>query len=263
MATKIGMIGCGNMGEAILSNCRGHFKFEVVESNIKRQNYLRHQYKIKTKDLSSVVRECSVLVLAVKPQDFDGILTLLKTLVSTRHLVISIAAGITTKYIEGKMDGRARVVRVMPNLPALVGHSVTAATMGRYARKSDLAIACKVFDRLGKTIMVKESLINAITATSGSGPGYVYFLMEQMIAAAQKIGLSEKMATELVIETFSGSVHLLKTHGVSPSLLREKVTSKGGTTHAALEVFAGHKTGLIFDRALKAAVVRAEKLSRR
>lgn len=263
MAQKIGMIGCGNMGEAILSNCRCHFKFEVVEASVKRQKYLRRRYKIQAKDLSSVAHDCSVLTLAVKPQDFDDVLGALRSFVNDRHLVVSIAAGITTKYIEGKIGGRPRVVRTMPNLPALVGHSVTAVAQGRFARKSDLDLTCAIFNHLGKAIAVKENLINAITATSGSGPGYVYFLMEQMIAAAKKLGLTEKMATDLVIETFSGSVHLLKAHGVSPSFLREKVTSKGGTTHAALNVFTGHGTGRIFDKALKAAVVRAEKLSRR
>ncbi|MFA6378405.1 MAG: pyrroline-5-carboxylate reductase [Candidatus Omnitrophota bacterium] len=263
MAEKIGMIGCGNMGEAILLSCRGHFRFDVAEKSAKRQQYLNRQYNIKTKDLARVVRECSILVLAVKPQDFDDILGSLKVLVSAKHLIISIAAGITTKYIEERIGSRTRVIRAMPNLPALAGQSVTAVTQGRQATKNDLTIACKIFNHIGKTLAVKENLMNAVTATSGSGPGYVYFLMEQMIAAAQKIGLSEKMATDLVVETFSGSLYLLKTKKESPKALREKVTSKGGTTQAALDVFTGQKTGLIFDKALKAAVVRAEKLSRR
>jgi len=257
------MIGGGNMGEAIFSGCRHHFNFYVVEKSPQRQKYLRNKYKVATKDLSVVAKSCSILILAVKPQDFDEILASAKHLLRSSHLVISIAAGITTKYIEEKLGHRPRVIRAMPNLPALVGHSMTAVTKGRYATKSDLNTACNIFGHIGKTMVVNENLMNAVTATSGSGPGYVYFLMEQMIAAAKGIGLTEKMATDLVIETFAGSIHLLKTHGVSPNLLREKVTSKGGTTHAALEVFAGQKTGLIFDKALKAAVVRAKKLSRR
>jgi pyrroline-5-carboxylate reductase len=263
MARKIGMIGGGNMGEAILSSCRRHFTFYVAEKSVKRQNYLRRHYKAKISDLIPMVQKCSILLLAVKPQDFEEVLESFKRFVNVNHLIISIAAGITTSYIEQKIGHRVRVIRTMPNLPALVGQSVTAVAQGRYATKSDFKIACKIFDHIGMTLAVQEKLVNAITATSGNGPGYVYFLMEQMIAAAKKIGLNEKMATELVVETFSGSLHLLKTKKESPGILRQKVTSKGGATQAALEVFMRQKTGRIFDQALKAAVVRAEKLSRR
>ncbi len=263
MVRKVGMIGCGNMGEAILLGCRGHFNLYVAEKSIARQEYLQRQYKIKTRDLAVVVQECSVLLLAVKPQDVDEILAALKSFRTPKYLVISMAAGITTTYVEQRLGRGIKVVRVMPNLPALVGQAVTAVTKGRYACAGDVAIVCQIFDCVGTTMVVKENLMNAITATSGSGPGYVYFLMEQMIAAAQKIGLSENMATDLVVETFLGSLHLLKTKKQDPKVLREKVTSKGGTTQAAMDVFIKQSMGRIFDKALKAAVVRAQQLSRR
>lgn len=263
MRKNVGMIGGGNMGEAILAGCRNDFTFYVTEKNIQRQNDLRRRYKAKISDLALAAKNCPILILAVKPQDFDEVLASVKAFLSADHLVISIAAGITTSYIEQRLGRGVRVIRVMPNLPALVGRSVTAVARGRSARERDLKIARKIFDHIGTTLVVKEKLINAVTATSGSGPGYVYFLMEQMIAAAKKIGLSQAMATDLVVETFSGSVHLLKVKKESPEALREKVTSKGGTTQAALDVFTREKTGRIFDKALGAARLRAQQLSRR
>jgi pyrroline-5-carboxylate reductase len=262
MTKKIGIIGGGNMGEAILSSCRRHFTVQVAEKSVSRQKYLRRKHKAKIYELPALLQNCSILLLAVKPQDFDATLSSLKGFIKKDHLIISIAAGITTKYIEKRLGSHVRVVRAMPNLPALISQSVTAVSGGRYATKNDLAIACKILERLGQAFIVEEKLINAITATSGSGPGYVYFLMEQMIEAAQKIGLSEAMATHLVTETFLGSVNLLKAHQETPKALRAKVTSKGGTTHAALEVFSKKNTGLIFKHALQAAVKRAHKLSR-
>lgn len=259
---RIGIIGGGNMGEAIFAACRKRFAVCIAEKSLQRQKQLRQKYKACLHGLCALTKKCSILILAVKPQDFDEAMRSLKGLVKKNHLVISIAAGITTKYIEKKLGGRARVVRAMPNLPAVISQSMTAVSRGSYASQGDLKIACKIFENIGKVLVVEEGLINAITATSGSGPGYIYFLMEQMIEAAKKIGLSEKIATYLVTETFLSSAHLLKAHGATPKELREKVTSKGGTTHAGLEVFSKRKTGEIFHHALKAALKRAHQLSR-
>ncbi|HOD12513.1 MAG TPA: pyrroline-5-carboxylate reductase [Candidatus Omnitrophota bacterium] len=260
---NIGIIGGGNMGEAILASCRKHLHVCVSEKSVERQRYLIKKYRIKSDRIEGLAQRCSVIILAVKPQDFDETLASLKPFVTKRHLIISVAAGITTNYIEKKLGGRVRVIRTMPNLPAVVQRAVTALARGRFAQAGDLKIAGEIFDRLGKTLIVKEELIDMVTATSGSGPGYVFFLMEQMIEAAKKVGLSEQVAAHLVIETFAGSVHLLKSVYESPATLRAKVTSKGGTTHAAVEVFKKHKVGKIFVKALQAAVRRAKQLSRR
>ena len=251
------------MGEAIFSACRKRFSVHIAEKCSKRQKYFHQKHNVKTHDLDNLVTKSSILILAVKPQDFDEALGALKGLVKKSHLIISIAAGITTKYIENKLGNRPRVIRAMPNLPAVISQSMTAVSRGKYASENDLKTACKIFENIGKVLVVEEKLINAITATSGSGPGYVYFLMEQMIEAAKKIGLTEEVATHLVTETFLSSAHLLEAHGATPKELREKVTSKGGTTHAALEVFSKRKTGMTFEHALKAALKRAHQLSRR
>ena len=260
---SIGIVGGGNMGEAILASCQKYFRVYVSEKSLERQRSLTKKYRVKIDKVSDLAVKCSVIILAVKPQDFDEALVALKPFVSKQHLIISVAAGITTNYIEKKIGNRVRVVRTMPNLPAVVQKAVTALAKGRFAKAQDLRIASTVFDRLGKTLIVEEGLVDMVTATSGSGPGYVFFLMEQMIEAAQKIGLSEKVAAHLVIETFAGSAHLLKTVYESPAALRAKVTSKGGTTHAAVEVFKKHKMGKIFVKAFQAAVKRAKQLSRR
>ncbi|MCX5681618.1 MAG: pyrroline-5-carboxylate reductase [Candidatus Omnitrophica bacterium] len=263
MKKTIGIIGGGNMGEAIFLACRKRFSVHLAEKCLKRQKHLHQKHNVRIHDLDSLVKKSSILILAVKPQDFDEVLGSLKDLVKKHHLIVSIAAGITTKYIEKRLSKCPRVIRTMPNLPAVIGQGVTAVSQGAYASKNDLKVACGIFENLGKVLVVEEKLINAVTATSGSGPGYVYFLMEQMVEAARKAGLTEAMATHLVVETFLGSVNLLKAHGATPRELREKVTSKGGTTHAALEVFSKKKMGAIFHHAMKAAVKRAHQLSRR
>ena len=260
---KIGVIGGGNMGEAIIASSLKHFFVYVSEKDPGRQRYLQQNYKLSCRSIKELVQACEIIVLAVKPQDIDEVLKEVRKFLNKDKLVISIAAGITINFFERNLGGKPRVVRTMPNLPALIGQGITAVAKGKYAKKSDVELAGKIFNNLGHTVSVKEELIDAITAVSGSGPAYVSLFMEYMIKAAQSLGLKEDLAADLVKSTFAGSINLLLKKNISPGELRVKVTSKGGTTQAALDVFAKNNLDKIITKALQAAKKKARKLSRK
>ena len=257
----IAIIGGGNMGEALIKGLHKH-KLFVCESNPGRVRYLKEKYKITVAEIADAVSASSIVILAVKPQDMGNILVETRhCLVSTDKLFISIAAGITTSYIEKILSTKIKVIRTMPNMPAMIGEGITAVCAGKYAKAVDLKAACKIFDYLGKTVVVKENLMDAITAVSGSGPAYVFFFMECLIKSAEALGLKSDLSKELVMATFLGSVHLLEKQSIEPGILRAKVISKGGTTAAALDVFLKGKFNHLVYQALFAAKKRAKELS--
>jgi len=250
------------MGEAILSGSLKRFFILINEKDAARQEYLYKKYHLKSQRLAEIAKVSDVIILAVKPQDIDTVLGELSTVLKKETLVISIAAGVTTNFIEKALGKNPRVVRTMPNLPATIGEGVTALCPGRFAKTTDMDLARKIFSNVGDVVTVSENQIDAITAVSGSGPAYVFFFMECLMKSAKALGLEEKLARQLVEKTFLGSVHLLLKQKMDARDLRAKVTSKGGTTQAALEVFFKQNVEKIFTNALKAAKKRASKLSR-
>jgi len=260
---KIGIIGCGNMGEAILAGARDKFSIIVSETCRSRQKYLKKVYGLTAKSIADLLKVCDIVVLAVKPQGVDDVLKQIKGSAFNKKLFVSIAAGITTNYLEKKIGSRPCVVRAMPNLPAKIQKGVTAVCKGKYSSSKDLEVAVSIFDTVGKTIVVKETLMDSVTAVSGSGPGYIYLFIEEIIKAAKTLGLNEKIASDLVVQSFEGSVELLKRSDDDAQALRKKVSSKGGTTQAAIDVFLNKKIDVIFKQALTAAQKRSKTLSRR
>lgn len=259
---KIAIIGGGNMGTAILSRIRRKYPVQVCEASAERRDYLKKTFKVKAADLSAAVKACDIIILAVKPQDFDSILGQIKSIVNAKKLIISIAAGISTYYIENQLGQKVRVVRTMPNMPAQIGEGITAVSQGRYATDFDVKQVCHIFNSIGQTLVVAENLIDAITAVSGSGPAYVFLFAECLMKAAQSLGLNEEQSRELVYKTLTGSVHLLVSSKDDAVTLRGKVTSRGGTTQAATEVFMASNLENIFKEALAAAKQRAKELSK-
>jgi pyrroline-5-carboxylate reductase len=258
----IALIGAGNMGEAILAGGHCKHRFLVVEPRKSRQVFLRRKYRCSFGPLDLAAKNADVIILAVKPQDFADVLAELKRVSLKGKLVISIAAGVTTRYIEKALRQPVRVVRAMPNLPALINEGVTAVAPGSHATSKDLAIAKQVFSAVGVTLIVKEKMMNAVTAVSGSGPAYVFLFVECLMRSARKLGFAESEARELVYKTLLGSAHLLAKSKDSVGTLRSKVTSKGGTTQAATDVFMKRDIAGIFAAALKAASDRARELSK-
>lgn len=257
----IGIIGGGNMGAAIIARTRKAYKILVCEADAKKAGALKSKYGVHSVSMSELARSSNVIVLAVKPQDFGPVLSTIRPFLKDQ-LVVSIAAGITTLYIEKKL-GRCRVVRTMPNMPAQIGEGITAICRGRYASAADLKTTSQILNHVGKTVVVNEGSIDAVTAVSGSGPAYVFLFVECFLKAARSLGLNEKIAKELVLSTLLGSTHLLEKSGEDAGALRAKVTSKGGTTQAAMDVFLSRKIDTIFTQALKAAKQRAKALAKK
>ena len=259
---KIGIIGFGNMGSAIAERIKARYTVWLYD---KDKNKLKGLKDIPVaQNNSDLVKKVDAVLLAVKPQDFDATLDEIRSAVSDK-LIISIAAGIRTIYIE-KFLGNVRVVRVMPNMPLRIGEGMSCLCKGRFATDDDLAFGQKLFDAAGRTLILDEGLMNAATAVSGSGPAYVCYYLESkkqnLLAdfpkAAEGVGFSSKEAEFLVQATYSGTIDFLKKTKILPSELRIQVTSKGGTTEAALKVLDG---GCSLQDAVKAALIRAEELS--
>ena len=278
--STITIIGGGNMGEALIKGLRRAHRVSVFEINTARARYLKKKYKVSIKgDIHRALDGANVVIFAVKPQDMAVLLAEIcrgtACRARTEQLFISIAAGLTTKFFE-KHLGKVRVVRAMPNMPALIGEGMTALCAGQHALSKDLAVARKILSSIGKTMVVKEKYMDAVTAVSGSGPAYVFLFVEQWMAAAKALGFKDAQARTLVYQTLTGSVHLLVGAGpcarphmdgpcVRPPMdaatLRAKVTSKGGTTQAAMDVFTQSKFGTIFKQAITAAKKKARKLA--
>lgn len=252
------------MGEALIKGLVGKKLFVpagilVCENDAKRAQNLKEKYRISVKDLNTVIVQASVVILAVKPQDMEIVLSEIAE--NNDKLFISIAAGLTTKYFE-KYLGKARIIRAMPNMPALIGEGITAICRGRYATGIDMREAGRILSSVGGVLEFQERYLDAITAVSGSGPAYVFLFAEQWIAAAKSLGLNEEDAKRLVYGTLVGSAHLLLKAGFSAGDLRARVTSKGGTTQAAMDVFSKGKFDQLMKKALSAAKKRAKELAK-
>ncbi len=277
---KIGFIGGGNMAEAIAGALiRTGFcpPSRLLASDIspERLEYLKKTYDINTlTDNKELVMTCDVVVLAIKPQVMEAVLLPLAELIHDigdpefRRLFISVAAGIPLERLEKglyarideKTASRLPIVRVMPNTPALVMAGMSGVSVNRYVTSDDKALAMDMLAATGKVLEFDESLLNAVTAVSGSGPAYVFYLVESMIKAGVALGLSETDASTLTLQTVKGALKLLEEGAVSPAELRRRVTSPGGTTEAAIAVMEKENVQKHIITALTAACRRAQDL---
>lgn len=264
----IGLIGAGNMAEALI---RGLLAAKILPAtNVRatdvqpdRLDYMRTTYGIHVSaDNPEVVRLSDVVILAVKPQQMSAVLAGIKAVLSADKLVVSIAAGIPTRRIESELGVGARVVRVMPNTPALVGEGAAALCAGRSASEADLQLTETILGAVGITVRVDESMMDAVTALSGSGPAYVFHVAEAMIEAGKQCGLTADVAERLAVQTIKGAGKLLAESGEPAGVLRKKVTSPGGTTEAALRVMTHRALMDVFREAIAAATARGRELSK-
>lgn len=269
MTGKVGIIGCGNMGEAILARLSDvtekSVSIMVSEEDAARRGYIESKYRIIVQvDNNAVVKFADTIILAVKPKDFEDVLkTELCCGLSENKLLISIAAGITTGYIEKIVGSDIPVIRAMPNMGAIVGDAISALSAGTAASDKDMGKAREIFSLIGETVEVEEKFMDAVTAISGSGPAYFFYMIEALTEAAKSLGLSAEIASRLVLKTAQGSAKLLQVLGEDPAVLRKKVASKGGTTEAALGVFERKRFKSIVKDAVKAARKRSAELSKR
>ena len=209
---------------------------------------------------SAVVRSASVLILAVKPDQVANVLAEIRGEISANHLLISIAAGVPLAKLETGLDENARVIRVMPNTPALLGASASAFAAGKAARAADTELAQKLFSSVGVALQVKESLLDAVTGLSGSGPAYIYLVIEALSDGGVACGLPRDVATRLAAQTVLGSARMVLETGIHPGALKDMVTSPGGTTIEGLhELEKGKLRGTLIS-AVRAATEKSRKL---
>jgi pyrroline-5-carboxylate reductase len=238
---KIGFIGGGNMAEALIKGLETGgvpaASVLVSEPNDQRREWMRDKYGVAViNDNAELVRSCSLVVLAIKPQIVKKVLAGLGEPFAGDKLMISILAGVATAMIEELLGGTPRVVRAMPNTPALVDAGAAAICAGQYARDEDMSQARQLFEAVGVVVTVEESQMDAVTGLSGSGPAFVYTFIEALAAGGVQEGLRLDIAHALAVQTVLGAARLVKESGEHPALLREKVCSPGGTTIAAIRV---------------------------
>lgn len=265
LTQRIAFIGAGNMALALIEGLIGAKTVsasQILASDPRpdlAQLATKHGFTAAASN-AAAAREADVIVLSTKPQIFPTMLPELAADIGHAPLVISIAAGVPVAAIEALLGGNARVVRSMPNTPALVGVGATAIAPGAHATEADMVMAEAVFRAVGVVKRVEERFMNAVTALSGSGPAYVYLLAEAMIEAGIAAGLPADVATALAVQTVTGAGKLLGASPEPPATLRKNVTSPGGTTQAALETFDAGGFRELVTKAVLAATRRGEEL---
>jgi pyrroline-5-carboxylate reductase len=269
MSRKIAILGAGRLGESMLrgllsTGWREPHEVVVTSRRAERRDALVALYGVEaTADNAAAIRDARLVVISVKPQDTATVLGEIATAVSGEQTLLSVAAGVTTAAIESRLPEGARVVRAMPNAPALVHEGIAGLCGGEHARDEDLEMATSALGHLGAVVRVAEDDMDAVTALSGSGPAYFALLTEAMIEAGLLLGLSRDVSTRLVVQTMFGSARLLRDEQMHPVELREAVTSPGGTTTRAIRELERSGVRAAFLNAINAATERSRELAER
>ena len=262
---KVAVLGAGVMGEALVTALIASgvkpSAISIVEKRPDRCSELVGKYAITVDSLENAVSTSDVILLVVKPQDMQGLLVEIKPHINASALVMSFVAGKKIGFIQENLSGTQPIVRIMPNTPTSVGLGAAGYSFGSAVTQEHRVFVASLLAAAGKAVEVDESLQDAITATSGSGPAYFFAFVEAMVEGAIALGLSREDATTLTIQTIVGSAALLERSGDSPTTLREKVTSPNGTTAAALASFSNDHLSEIVARAMKAAHDRSQELA--
>lgn len=264
MMKKIAFIGAGSMAEAIIV---GMLRKQLVaseqiyvtnKSDIERLKNLKRTYDVITDvDKARVIKDANIVILSMKPQDVEEAVTDIKPFLTDDQLVISVIAGVSTERIQQLLEKEVPIIRAMPNTSASIGLSGTAISSGSLATTKHIEVAKQLFDTIGLTVIVDEKDMHIVTAISGSGPAYIYYLVEAMEEAAVAAGCDSKIANDLIVQMIKGASEMLKTSNKSAKQLREEITSPAGTTEAGLKTLATYN----FQEALQACVNSARERS--
>jgi pyrroline-5-carboxylate reductase len=265
VAERVAVLGAGKMGEALLS---GMIRGGVSPSDVvvtarrpERAGTLREAYGVEVLSTPEAAASAETLILTVKPQDMGGLLEEMAPHTPAHRLVVSAAAGITTAFIEERLAAGTPVVRVMSNTPVLVDEAMSAISAGAHAGEEHLRRTEAIFAPVGRTIRLPESQQDAVTALSGSGPAYFFYLVEAMTDAGILLGLPRQVAHDLIVQTAIGSAVMLRDSGEHPVTLREAVTSPAGTTINAIRELENHGVRAAMLSALEAARDRGRELA--
>ena len=261
----VAIFGAGVMGSTLLSGLirsgRDVADLVITGRDIERTEGLASTSGVRRMSNVDAALVADTVVLVVKPQDMDGLLAEIRAHVRQSALVVSLAAGITTAFLEERLPAGTAVVRVMPNTPALVDEGMAAISPGQHCDEVHLVEAEELLRSCGKVLRIPEKHQDAVTAISGSGPAYIFYVVEAMIEAGVLLGLPRATSTELVVHTLYGAATMLKETGQHPTVLREQVSSPGGTTMAALRQLDDHKVRAAYVTAMEAAAERSKQLA--
>lgn len=264
--TTIAVLGAGKIGESLLSGLlhagRAPADLLFTERYPERADELEQRYGIQHVDVAAAVRRADVLVVAVKPQDIDPVLAEMGRLATPHTLVVSLCAGLPTELFEQKLPEGVPVVRVMPNTPMLVGEAMSAISGGLHASATDLELVEELLGSVGRVVRLPETQQDAVTALSGSGPAYFFYLVEAMIDAGILLGLPRTVAAELIVQSAVGAAAMLKEGEGHPVMLREAVTSPAGTTIAGIRELEKHGVRAALIDAIEAARDRSVELGK-
>jgi pyrroline-5-carboxylate reductase len=264
---KIAIVGAGSMAEAFIS---GILENELIDrnnvwvtnnSNKERLAALETQYRVhSTYDLNALFEGADVVMLSMKPKDAASAIESIRPYLTRDMLVVSVLAGVSMNTIEMLADKKLSIARAMPNTSAAVGKSATAIAVNERVSQQQLEITKQLFDTVGLAAYVEESQLDAVTGLSGSGPAYIYYLIEAMEKSAVEIGLEKGMAQELIVQTLIGAAEMVKNSSKSPEQLRREVTSPGGTTEAGIRVLEDQGVQQAFISCIKAATSQSKKM---
>jgi pyrroline-5-carboxylate reductase len=261
----VAILGVGVMGSTLLAGLlrsgRDAADLVITGRNAERAEELAETYGVRLMSNVQAAAKADTLVLVVKPQDMDGLLAEISAHARPDALVVSLAAGITTGFLEERLPSGTAVVRVMPNTPALVDEGMAAISPGKHCDEGHLGEAEELLRSCGKVLRIPEKHLDAVTAISGSGPAYIFYVVEAMIEAGVLLGMPRATSTDLVVQTLYGAATMLKETGQHPTVLREQVSSPGGTTMAALRQLDDHKVRAAFVTAMEAAAKRSKELA--
>ncbi|VEF47875.1 pyrroline-5-carboxylate reductase [Bacillus freudenreichii] len=264
---KISFIGAGSMAEAIIAGliekniCQGEDILVTNREDRTKLEQLEHRYGIQsTYDMDELIRDADMVIFAVKPKDADAALQKIQSYIQPSTFFISVMAGISISFMEDKLKVSCAVARAMPNTSASVGKSATAISFNHHVSENQKQLAETVFSSIGMTAVVEENKLDAITALSGSGPAYIYYVVEAMEQSAEEIGLDAGMAKQLILQTLAGAAEMLSSSDREASELRKAVTSPGGTTEAGIKVLQNNNVEEAFIKCIKAATEQSKRL---
>ncbi len=261
-------IGAGSMAEAMISGIVAAGKvpsnqiFVTNRSNTARLQQLEETYKIKGLTSQQLnLQNIDMIVLAMKPKDAEVALQSIKDSLQPNQLVLSVLAGITTTYMEQHLPAGQQVIRVMPNTSSMIGESATAISAGSSTTTENMLLAKDLLESIGEVYEIPEDQMDVFTGVAGSGPAYIYYLMEHMEATVRKAGLQEKVTRDIIAQTIVGAAKMIQQQNETPTTLRENVTSPNGTTAAGLAALDKNGGGKAISQAIKHAAKRSQEIS--
>jgi pyrroline-5-carboxylate reductase len=266
MTTRLGIIGLGQMGEAIakgLLNSDLRKEFEISGTTRSEESAVETKARLSMNchtDNRRLTESCSVLVLAVKPHQAHATLNQIKDLLTSKHLLVSICASITTDQLQTWGGGKCAIIRAMPNTPCLIGAGMTALCVGPNAQDKDVTVASRLFESLGRTLVLDEALFDGVTGLSGCGPAYVYLMIEALSDAGVTVGISREKSTLLAAQTMMGAAQMVLEQGRHPAALKDEVTTPAGCTIDGLMALEEGRLRATLIRAVRRAARKSKLL---